>query len=254
MTAAHVDATSTLCVICPPQRARVARASGMTCWDCHDRVRTQLRELVIRYLKLTAAPSAGAGVARRAPGYGSRPPLNLHAAMLRDPRTAPAEVGEPHAPLNLLLTWGRWIRRERTQPAVRYPAGAEDGMIVHIEASYLLSSLDWVTRQQWVGTFAEQLRAVVSQLRSATGEPNPKPVATCACGHALFPPRHGESSITCAGCEAVYDPLEQVRLARVQLGECALCRHLGTQHDNDAEAGACNVQWCSCARYEEASP
>lgn len=257
MTAVPLGETPSLCVLCPEGRERIARPGGMTDWACHDRIADQLGEIVQRYARLTAKVSHSHDFGRRAPGYHSRPPLNIHAAALRDPRTAPLELGQPHSPLNLFITWATWIRGERRQDAlVQYPP--DDLAVLDFEWRYLTTSMDWITRQPWIPRFAEQTKAVVSQLRSATGEPNPKPIGKCdgiegvtpGCGHPLFPPTEGRN-VRCGGCSAEYDPLEQIRLRRRQIGLCRVCGHASAQHGNDEQERRCNMDWCPCADFKE---
>ena len=254
MTAVPLGETPSLCVLCPPQRARVARPGGMTDWACFERLGTNLGEMARRFALLSARPGNGSiDGGRRAPGYGSRPPVNLHAAALRDPRTAPSELGEAHSPLNFAISWGRWIRRERQQAPFAYPA-LDPVAVLDLEAEYLYNAMDWASRQPWITTFNEQLRVVVAQLRAATGEPNPKPVGTCKaedCGHPLFRPREGEVNIRCGGCGVVYEPLDQIRMRTMATTDtCVLCGHEPAQHDNDSEVRQCNVRWCGCAGYK----
>lgn len=242
------EPTPVLCVLCPPTRARVARDGGVTDWLCHDRLESSLGEIVQRYARLSARPGGGQDFGRRAPGYASRPPANLHIAALRDPRTAPAELGDAHSPLNLVVSWASWMRRVRSQPPVAYTT-LDDLAVLDFEWRYLTTSMDWVTRQSWVVAFNEQVRAVVSQLRTATGDPNPRPVATCECGHALFPPRPGTLTIVCGGCNRLYEPLDQIRAVHEAKLRCAGCGHASAQHSNDEAERGCNVKWCVCTAY-----
>lgn len=258
MTAVPLGETPTLCVLCPPTRARVARPGGQTDWVCHEKLSASIFEITTRFAQLSARPGAGSmDGGRRAPGFGSRPPVNLHNAALRDPRTAPAELGETHSPLNFMLTWTKWIRLTRGQPPVGYGGSLDPVVVLDLEAQYLTTSLDWITRQHWVTTFAEQMRAVRSQLRAATGAPNPRPVGTCGkpdCGHPLFPPREGDMNIQCGGCGAVYAPLDQIEMRKATLQatqDCARCAHGPNQHSNDDAGRPCNVQWCDCKGYSQ---
>lgn len=225
----------------------------MTDWHCHERLEGHLGEIVQRYARLTARPQGGQGLGRRAPGYGSKPPLNIHAATLRDPRTAPIDLGDPHSPLNLFISWANWIRQARSQLRLTtYPL--DDLMALDVEWRYLTNAMDWITRQPWVPRFDGQVRAVVSQLRSATGEPNPRPVATCGaegCNHALFPPRAGTLDIICGGCGALYEPLDQIRMVHQARDDSCNCGHTEAQHDNDSELRRCNTRWCPCGGYTQ---
>lgn len=266
MTAVPLGTTPTLCVLCPPARPRVARPGGYTDWECHDRLREQLGEVVERYVQLSAVPGGGQGQGRRAPGYGSKPPVNMTVAALRDPRTRPVELGEAHSPVNLFVSWGRWLREARGQNELQYGEVGDDINVLMIERVYLLAALDWITRQDWVTTFAGQLRVVVRQLRSATGDPNPRPCGWCTasypdgtpCGHPLFPPSEGKD-IRCGACSSTYDPIAQIRLKRgnaeaglITTGSplCRRCGHTDNQHDNDHTPRPCQAQWCQCPDYE----
>lgn len=211
------------CVLCAPRTERQARDGGVTCVGCHDRLAGWLASLGRDYPRLDAMPTA-AGLlgGRRAPGFRSCPPLDLHRASMRDPRTAPDPVtGRGQSPANFVITWARWIREQRNQrPAA---LSFDTDAVFQAELNYLWASLDWITRQSWVVTFAAQLRPVRRTLRgTVTGERAPRPYATCTCllpdqaepdqeppvcGHPLFPPRPGANLVVCGGCAAVYSPL-----------------------------------------------
>lgn len=247
----------TLCVICAPKRETQSRDGGVTCWSCHERLGDVLREIVKRYHALDATPGVAASTERRAPGFRSIPPLNLHVVALADPRTRVVEKGDPACAQRVYSEWANRIRRERRQRTIR--------QIIDLDRDYLTNSMDWITRQSWVSEFAEEIERVCAQLRSATGDPNPKPVGWCIelievegavkyCGHPLFPPRQrGAQALECAGCGTTYDLLRQARmaLAREQgppVPPCA-CGHDGPQHNPAAEARPCNVRWCGCVKY-----
>lgn len=250
MSAVPLGETPSLCQLCVEGRERVARSGGMTCWNCHDRLDEQLGEIVQRYARLTAAPHRSGDFGRRAPGYHSRPPLDIAAATLRDPRTAPLELGDPHAPINLFVSWAMWIRAQRRQnPRIAYPL--DDLLVLDIEWRYLTASLDWITRQPWVIELAEQVKACLSQMRSVLGEPNPRPLEQrCVCGHVLFPPPSG-LDVVCSACGERYDPLEQIRMVSVGQASCGVCGHPSTQHSNDEQPRRCNMSWCDCSGFVE---
>ena len=251
------------CLLCPEHRSRVLRDGGVTCWQCFDNVALSISEIARRYIRLDASPSRAGDPGRRAPGFGSRPPLNIHIAALRDPRTLPDQLGEPHNAHAMLASWANYVRHDRFQDYVRNESLAS-------ATNYLLVSLDYITRQKWVVELAAQVRVVLSQLRSATGEPNPKPVGWCIepqfsadatfedwCNHPLFPPREGEVNIRCGGCGAVYDPLRQIKL-RIQnerdpgAGDPCECGHSSSQHDNnDSGARPCNALHCGCKAHRK---
>jgi hypothetical protein len=192
----------------------------MTCIGCHNRLAGWLTAIGQDYVRLDAMPSRGGpGIGRRAPGFHSCPPVDLHRAALRDPRTAPdAATKRGQSPANFVITWARWVRERRNQIPAALPSDTD--VAFHAELRYLLASLDWVTRQPWVVTFTEQLRPVHRTLHGTiTGVRSPRPYARCAsvlhddvvCGHPLFPPRPGAGVVVCGGCETVYSPLDALR-------------------------------------------
>jgi hypothetical protein len=249
VTAVPLGETPSLCVLCPEARAKIARPGGLTDWGCLDRLDGALGEIVQRYARLSARTGGAHDFVRRAPGFHSRPPLDIHRAALRDPRTAPVQLGEPHAPLNLFISWATWIRTQRRQkPTPAYRSEDNDLAVLDFEWRYLSNALDWATRQEWIPTFSDQVKACLSQMRSVTGEPNPRPVGSCRCGHPLFPPTEGRD-IRCGGCDALYDPLAQIGLARRERVGCGTCGHAGVQHSHDEADRPCNVEWCDCKAF-----
>lgn len=265
MTAVPLGETPSLCVLCPPTREKIARPGAFTDWGCLDRLDAQLGEVVARYARLSARLDPGHyDFVRRAPGYHSRPPVDMRTAALRDPRTFPSQLGELHSPLNLFISWATWIRAQRRQqPRPAYPTN-EDLIVLDFEWRYLTHALDWITRQPWVTTFSEQLRACLSQLRSATHEPNPRPLGECEdCGHPLFRPSAGVD-IHCGGCGRILDPVAQIEMRgrerrqraveadqAVSTKPCRGCGHDDLQHSNDEAERPCNVQWCDCTAFDD---
>jgi len=257
MTAVPLGERPSLCVLCPgpEERRRIARSGALTDWSCLDRLDAQLGEILQRYARLSARPQTGNDFGRRAPGFHSRPPVNLQAAALRDPRTFPVELGQPHSPLNLFISWATWIRTQRRQaPRPAYPTN-DDLVVLDFEWRYLTNALDWVTRQEWVVTFADQTRACLSQMRSATHEPNPRPLGMCEkCRHPLFPPLAG-LDIQCGACGETYDPVAQIEMAKRKRdaqpkpGQCRTCGHEDLQHSNDEANRPCNLRWCDCEEW-----
>jgi hypothetical protein len=250
------------CVLCSPRRPRLARDGGVTCWRCLDNVEALIVEVAQRYTKLDARPTSSISSGRRAPGFASKPPLVMHIAALRDPRTVPESLGDLHNAYAFLGGWLNRVREARDQSPVR-----PQGFVA--SAQYLIANLDWISRQPWIAAFHGELKVVISQLRAATGEPNPRPMASCArpildeggefvdwCNAPLFPPARDENVVRCPDCDEVYNPLDLLQVFVLnnngpEVGPpCAHCLHSESQHDNDA-AGArpCLVQWCSCTAH-----
>jgi len=251
------------CVLCPPNRRRRVREGGVTDWRCHDRMVAILHEIPERYLKLDPSPGGSGTPERRAPGFRSTPPLNLHVVALRDPRTDPIEPGDPHCALAAFRSWANLVRRHREQ-------ALHTGRSIVSEGEYLAANIDWITRQPWVPAFAAEIEVVCSQLRAANGDPNPKPVGWCIelitdaetgarefCGFPLFPPREGDDLVKCGGCGSEYDPLRQIRFRLANEADpepptpACTCGHADAQHDNDSPVGSrgCHVRWCPCEDY-----
>ncbi len=84
------------CLTCPPPAEdrlwRPADGGYRTCAPCLDRLRTTLRDVVARYLRLSARPGDAGDVGRGSPGFGSRPPGSPHVMAMRDRRSKPCEI------------------------------------------------------------------------------------------------------------------------------------------------------------------
>ncbi len=218
-----------LCVLCP-REPREAGPGHAACTSCMTRLAADLELIARRFGELTAVPGTTGTGGRRAPGFASKPPPNMHSAALRDPRTAPSRPGELHSPVHLMLSWALELRRLRGQKPVAYPPGADVAAVIG-EARYLLASMDWISRQGWVSRFRDEVRAVRSQLLSALGERPPRKVGRCRrwlgavdgppeqCADALFPPREGSRISTCRRCGHAYDLLDMALLLDAQSGD-----------------------------------
>lgn len=84
------------CLLCPPPAAeqtwRLADPGYRTCATCLDGLRSTLRDVVARYLRLSARPGDSGDRGRGAPGFGSRPPASPHVIAFRDRRSKPCET------------------------------------------------------------------------------------------------------------------------------------------------------------------
>lgn len=193
--------------------------SGFQCCDrCVTRLRDTLHEIVERWRRIvpdSALLPAGNGlVDRRAPGFESTAPGNVHVMALRDVRTHATEPGDLRSPLEVAYAWASRVRSWRLITPARYAT-------VDSEIVTLLFHLDWIVREFQPGTlaqFAQELTDVRAQLRAVTDEPAPPVVGHCTaivdqrrCGAPLRLPTGG-TSIRCPGCRARYDGLDLVRL------------------------------------------
>lgn len=197
---------------------RPARDGGLTCWQCIDSISDLVVEIWDGYLRLDPQPGNQGQQVRRAPGFRSQAPGDVHVMALRDRRTRPRFLGEPHAASALLPDWANVVRDARGQAEAQGEALADAGM-------YLCNSMDWMTRQPWIEEFVREAKIVRGQIRRANGEPSPRPQASCPtplaedeglCGGPLFAPREGERITVCPRCGTEFD---LVQILASTLGE-----------------------------------
>jgi hypothetical protein len=189
------------------------------------------------YAMLSPLPGVGGGGQRRAPGFGSRSPANDHILAIRDKRSKSHEVARdgveyvwdpdadngpnepPGAYIDKRDVWygsdGK-AYREETNPVLSVPhllgswvqliaeqrdATPGNGDVAKL-CSWLDKHLDWITRQDDVAEFADDLRTLHSQLRaigqkrSRIGEcPNTIDTGDTSkqCNAALYAPLYGDS-------------------------------------------------------------
>lgn len=90
------DRPTSACLTCPPpmeDRAwRPADSGYRTCAPCLDRMRATLKDIVARFLRLSARPGDAGEPGRGSPGFGSRPPGSPHIIAMRDRRSKSCEV------------------------------------------------------------------------------------------------------------------------------------------------------------------
>jgi hypothetical protein len=147
-------------------------------WDLHQTIAERAPQLDIRPGK-SSRDDGG-----RPPGFESTPPINLHIRAQLDPESKPFPLGPDDVdrpPLSVDRTLGYW-------------------WALAIKARGDLGDLDWLVHQPWVENYVRDLRTLAAQLRAATGDPPPKPVARCLrvlglgdrellyCGEDLFMP------------------------------------------------------------------
>lgn len=226
------------CLLCPPPRKvgawRRADPGYLTCSGCYDRTRERLREVRDRYDRLDPSPGGSGEFGRRPPGFGSRSPASDHVIAMRDARSsAVAKVwtgrdGRVHReteapPLsvrNVLDTLAFDIAEQR---GIEPPKPELD---VAGLTRWLDHQLDWITRQPVAVDVDTALRALLRQLRPATGDPAPRHVGECPsvpddddghpipCGTRLYAPVKGDT-IRCNGCGRVWPRSEWLRLGTV---------------------------------------
>lgn len=171
------------CVTCPPPRGRAwTRADDRyaTCTNCSTRMRERIAEVGERYLKLDPRPGSGMEAGSRgAPGFVSRPPLSLHIASMRDPRSSSdsrvwlgrdgrihqEETNPPRSVHGVLSTLAWSVAEHRD---VGGPGDRDD---VFALLRFVDANLDYLTRHAELAVEVDEgLRTLVSVLRSVSDD------------------------------------------------------------------------------------
>ncbi len=217
-------------------RARLT-AGWYLCNKCGPRLADDLLEIVDRYHRLSAAPSMQPGKYDRSGSNkpGSRPPLNLNIVALRDHRSGRAEPTFWHG-----RDGTRHEEPERdTSSVLRDVAQWAGALAVEIEHQLPVARLedvvDWLNRRddyisRWwqAAEFAKHMRELRNRLRTATGEPNDRPIGNCIrfnydeagaptlCDAPIFPPPVAPGMTPAVECNGRpshrYDGIEITRL------------------------------------------
>jgi hypothetical protein len=200
------------------------------------------------WARLDAAPGRGGDDGRRAPGFRSTPPCNLHVVAMRDPRSRPDPrgrddvSGEPRPVETALanLARGLWDHLDLQGPDL--PNGDVTPGGVPALAGWLHAHVEQLTAHPDAGAIALFLGQLVEQLRTAAGDPRDRPVGRCIewirdphsleqseCGAPLFlpPPRPGvevasdEPVLQCRRCRRRYAGRDLIRLRLANEQEAA---------------------------------
>ncbi|HYH63360.1 MAG TPA: hypothetical protein VD866_01540 [Urbifossiella sp.] len=198
-------------------RWRVLSGPMYICPDCRDHLVDDLTEVARRYPLLDARYGVDPE-ARGGPGFGSRAPGRVDVWTARDERSLPYRLVEDYVESDTpirsvartLATWADLIvetRGEETAPP----------RTVFELTRWLVRRIEYIARWPDDGPeLARDIRQLRNQLRSLTGEPNPKPAAYCIrfepgpdgtpteCGAAIFGPpptvdRTSAVSLWCTG-------------------------------------------------------
>lgn len=156
-------------------------------------------------------PPGGAYVGKREVWYGRDG--RGHTEQENPARSVPATL----AALAALIA----EEREVTPPAARMP-----GELVR----WLDTHMDWITRQELVTDFRDDLRALVKQLMPVTGDPSPRHIGLCPnvidegehsreCGARLYAPLRGDC-IACSQCNREWPRAEWLRLGALLQEAC----------------------------------
>src|SRR5690606_16112433 len=230
------DRPAAACVLCPQPRDgrpwRLADAGYATCSVCDQRVRDTLKEIDKRYHALDPTPGASGDHGRGAPGFGSRSPANDHIISMTDRRSSPvarvwvAADGRVHRESERppLSVWGVLDGAAWTIAEERGIDGPKPSAPVADLVRWTSDQLDWLSRRPLIVDVWRDLRALVAQLRPATGDKRAK-VGRCPnvidegettreCGAPLYAPTRGDT-IFCGACGASWPRPEWERLGRI---------------------------------------
>jgi hypothetical protein len=236
---------------CPLDR-QPARLGGVLCHDHSRSVAAALdpdnegdrdtqapASIPAYWSRLDATPGRGGDDSRRAPGFRSTPPCNLHVVAIRDPRSRPTPTGrddawgEPAAAETGLANLARGIWDDLDVHGPDLPNGdVTTGGVPGLSAWLHAHVLD-LTAHPDAAAIHGYLTGLVDQLRIAAGDPRDKPVGWCIdlihvpgkterveCGAPLYlpPPRPGvevpasEPVLSCRRCGRRYAGRDLVRL------------------------------------------
>lgn len=243
------------CVTCPPPRGHAwVRADDRhaTCSGCYDKLRERLTEITERYLLLDPRPGHGAQLGgRRAPGFASRPPADLHVVSMRDPRSSQdahiwtgkdgrvhAESTRPVLSVHGTLSTLAWAVAEHR--GVDGPGDRDD---VYALVRFIDRHIDYVTRHTELATDADWVtRRLTSGLRPVTGEVRRR-VGTCP--NMIEAPTLDGDPVESVPCTDIWTG-KRSALYAAQLGDPIVCHSCGFRMEPDAQlekADALNAEW-----------
>lgn len=178
--------------------------SGPTyfCPYCRDHLTADLREVGRRFPLLDARYGIDPDTASLGGGFGTRPPGRVDVWVARDGRSLPYRIADDYvesdAPIRSVVrtleTWAELIVETRGEDTG--PPRTVDELV-----EWLCRRIEYIARWPEEGpALALDVRRLRNQLRSQTGEPNPRPAAYCIrfepgpdgvpteCGAAIFMP------------------------------------------------------------------
>jgi hypothetical protein len=201
------------------------------CPRCVDTMRRRLREIetYAAMLPHMMEPMKG-DMTRRAPGFGSSPPLRIEAVVALDPRSRPGasvdrdwdpEIDDEDHVSSILGRLHSMARMVREEQELSEPTNAPTIMR---EVGYLLGAIDWCAQQQWVDELFEEIRQLHAQDRGLVKDSPPGPLAECfevTCDGKVFwtkdvPDVHNPGqtldAAKCCKCDRPYYGVDLVRL------------------------------------------
>jgi hypothetical protein len=234
-----------LCTSATCRTQEPTQGNSLLCDDCRDRLHLTIRWIEFHLAHLTTVKAVRPQMVSTAGGFESASPANDDVIVMLDPRSAAVGVGrfhtgpddDPKPPLSAPAVLGGWALMAwegRTPPSLRdfmpRPCTVRDAV------SELLTALGWICGQDWVHDFADEVGQLNRQLRAATGEAPPKPVASCVrsvgtwedgegppqlCGGGIVlwerpatDTRPATAGARCLTCSASYTGFELIDLAK----------------------------------------
>lgn len=211
---------------CPVCRFRELSGPLYMCLHCVDHLGTDLAEIARLAVKLDARPMVAALDSRGPPGFRSRPPGRVDIWVATDPRSKPYPVvdewfgrdrdgvddGQPSheddRPIRgVHFTLSGWAALIAESRGFAYAPPADVGGL----CSWLSGQSDYISRWPDDGpALAVDLRAQRNQLRSLTGDPNPRPAAWCIRLVPAGDDRGGDRQRTCG--EPIFLPRGQTEI------------------------------------------
>jgi hypothetical protein len=166
------------------------------------------------YLPRLSLLKAVSGEAGRKPGFGSQSPANDHVIHHTDWRTTPTALDG----MGAVATVHSWATNVREDRDLLPPTNIS----VWTELEALRQHHSWIVCQDFVNSYAEELREIHAAVRAAANDPIPHSVGRCISILA-----HGEcrgdvyelpdaSGVRCTSCRRVYTGLDLDRLRMAQ--------------------------------------
>jgi hypothetical protein len=215
------------CLICStPDRPRPADPGTNTCLRCFGRILGRLYDLEQWVPTLDPTPQVRGG-SRRAPGFASRPPVNLDVVAALDDRTVPTEEDPNRAIVAGVHGIAAAVRYQLRIGCPCLP------LSFFGELAWLRGHLVLVAGLDDIAEIDDDLRELHDQVRRLAGEQKPQSVATCVntidlgehteqCKGSVYPHDWvdvaGEvhRGVRCRDCARIYSGLDMVRLLGVK--------------------------------------
>jgi hypothetical protein len=182
----------------------------LICWFHQEQLRAKLRTIETYMGLVSPMPKTGGLGVRRAPGFGSRPPADLNAIVMTDPRSAAGGQGlddDPDPMLSVPAVLGAWTGLLHDV----CPNTVEEALTA------LLVRVDWIARQDWVADFAEEITKLYGQLRSVVRDEPWPTVGPCIRSGCVGTVRRVDAPHADPDLAAEGRTEQRVR--------CGLCRH-----------------------------